>query len=152
MDAVTEAKVIGSSVEVWKVTADGTLVTKDDIINETNPVTTDSSGKYEFTVKTTDKYQLKITKEGYVDYLSKIFDFAHDAMTEVEDLYLVPLYTNASGQDITLKHDLYTGGESITIIADNLTVNDNVIVDTVESIMQVLHQEIPADYLEGKKA
>jgi len=130
LDAVTEVAVAGATVEVWKVTADGTLVSKDDIINETNPVSTDTTGKYEFTVKTTDKYQLKITKTGYVDYLSKIFDFAHDAVTEVEDLYLVPLVTDASGQDIILQHDLYTGGENITIIADNLTVNDNIIVDT----------------------
>lgn len=130
LDAVTEAAVSDATVEIWQVTGEGTLVTKDNIINEANPVSTNADGLYSFTVKTSNKYQLKITKTGYVDFMSQIYDFAHDAVTHVEDLYLVPLVTDASGQDITLKHDLVTNGQSITVIADKLTVDDNIIVDT----------------------
>jgi hypothetical protein len=129
LDAVTALAVTGAQVEVWKIAADGTAANSG-IINEDNPVVTDSTGKYSFTVKETANYQLKVSKDGYADLLTQIYSFDKDAVTPVGNLYLLPLTADAGGNDVIIEGHHSTGGRNISISnASSLTLADGTTID-----------------------
>ncbi|MGE5422418.1 MAG: beta strand repeat-containing protein, partial [Ignavibacteriales bacterium] len=133
-DAVTEGVVSGVALEVYLIEGEtSTLVTDTTPKNVYTGDGTGSSvaGKYSFILSQDGTYQIKYSKTGYVDYLSAAQLFNTTATYDLGSLYLVPLVTDADGNDITLKHDLVTNGQDITIInAKDILLNTNITIDT----------------------